>query len=180
MFGPQEVPVNLEGIMRKSHGFAMIQVMIVIVFAATFVYVSMLSEANKNAKSYHEEAIVTLFPAAYSFVEYAINQIPDTTSFSSDTYYTEDNLNSDYSTTATNLGFDPDDMNVDYADDTNEMTFTWTDIDGKSPQRVTIIAKGLASKLSTKLSEDGYTFDATTVTKNSDTYTITITFIKTT
>lgn len=178
--------------MRKfSRGFAMIQVMIVTVFAATFVYLSMLHEINKNTKAYHEEAIVTLFPVAYSFIQYAVAQIPTSSDFDSSNYYktesTEEiaNIDDTYYAQLENLGFDAQTMSVNYSN--NMMTFTWDKIRTKdssgnslkqTPQRVTIIAKGLAEKLTSTLNSQGYTFDATVVTKTNEDYTIQLTFHK--
>lgn len=164
--------------MRKfSRGFAMIQVMIVMVFAATFVYLSMLQEVNKNTKTYHEEAIVTLFPVADSFLEYAVSRIPTDTTSATHFSYDDNSLNADYLEDLAALGFDPSEMQVQY-DGTNKITFYWNMIDGKTPQRMTIIAKGLADKLASTLKEQGYYYDATVVTKSSSTYNIEITFVK--
>lgn len=163
--------------MRKcSRGFAMIQVMILTVFAATFVYLSMMYETNKHTKTYHEEAIVTLFPVADSFLEYTVSQISSNTAPGTDFSYDSTSLNTDYLAELTELGFDPSQMQVKF-NSANKISFYWGAIDGKTPQRITVIAKGLAEKLGSALEKQGYRYEATIVTKSSSTYNIEITFV---
>ena len=207
---------------NKQHGFAMMQVMVLMVFLSLFISVTLITSANNNARVHNQEAAVTAFSAAYSFINYAMNETSSSIytykpansttetsyNYTSNQYYQNDE-GSPYTSDLTQLGFDPDHMSVNInttltttgtvdtsecashatdeecinidgysfaADWQGDMTFTWSDINSsKSPQAVTLIAKGLADQLTPVLAKAyKLSYESTAVTKNSDGYIITL------
>jgi hypothetical protein len=106
--------------MRKSHGFAMVQAMALMVFIAIFVSVSMITTSSENMKKAAQAKAVTIFSAAGQYLDYALNDaVTDGTDSggynkNSTDYYDENsgNIHKDYRADLEQIGFYPDKMAV--------------------------------------------------------------------